>query len=404
MSALSKILLDLGNEVRGADYPKKQFTEETMPQSIIVDTFDNILIKEDWFYIIGNAYKKFPLLDELKSRGFKFEYYPNFLENFFNCKKIGIAGSHGKTTTTYFASKLIDKPINVLVGDGSGIGNKDAEYFLFEACEYQNTFLNYTYDYLVVLNIDYDHPDFFKNEKEYLFSFQKAVLNAKKLIINNDCENSMKILHKNKITYGFSLQSDVVISKIYNGVKIEFDDEFYIFDFPFYGDHLIYDFVASFIVALLVNDDVESIYKNMGKLALPKRRFTECKINNFILINDYAHHPTEISAVFNAVKKKYLDKKIVCIFQPHTYSRASKFHEEFIDALNNADDVYIMPVFSSVREVEKDEDIFLNLGNNFKKYYRDFYLNYVDCECVILFLGAGDIDDEFHFLFKKLNY
>ena len=404
MSALAKILLDLGNDVRGADYPKKQFTEKTMPHEITIDTFDNILLNEDWFYIIGNAYKKASIVDELISRSFQFEYYPNFLETFFKCQKIGIAGSHGKTTTTYFASKLIDKPVNVLVGDGSGKGDKDAEYFLFEACEYQNTFLNYTYDYLVVLNIDYDHPDFFANEKEYLFSFQKAALNAKKLIINNDCENCMKIIHKNKITYGFSLQSDVVISKIYNGVKIEFDNEIYMFDFPFYGDHLIYDFVASFIVSFLVNKDVKSIYKNMGKLALPKRRFTECKINNFILINDYAHHPTEIGAVLNAVKEKYLDKKIVCVFQPHTYSRATKFSKEFIEVLSHADDVYIMPVFSSVREMKKEENIFLNSKNNFKEYHRDFYQNYEDIECIILFLGAGDIDDEFHFLNKKLNY
>ena len=404
MSALAKILFDLDHKVRGADYPKKHFTEDSIDSSIIIDSFDKVLLDDDWFYIIGNAYKSSSVLDEIKDKKLNYEFYPKFIESFFKMGKIGITGSHGKTTTTFFASQLIDKPINVLVGDGTGIGNKNAEYLLFEACEYQNTFLNYTYDYLVVLNIDYDHPDFFKNENEYIFSFQKAVLNAKNLIINNDCKNCKKIIHKNAITFGFDLKSDVVISKIYNGVKIEFDDEEYSFEFPFYGDHLIYDFVASFIVSFLVNNDMKSIYKNVKKLSLPKRRFTEYKINNFILINDYAHHPTEIHAVLNTIKSKYKNTKIVCIFQPHTYSRTTKFLKEFVSELNRADAVYIMPVFSSVRECEDEENIMVKAGNNFKEYTRDFYIDYLSCECVIVFLGAGDIDEEFHFLFKKLNY
>jgi UDP-N-acetylmuramate-alanine ligase len=121
-------------------------------------------------------------------------------------KKVGVCGSHGKTTTTFFASQLIDKKINALIGDGSGFGNQESEYLLFEACEYQNNFLKYTYDYLVILNIDYDHPDYFKNANEYLYAFQKAALNTSFLVVNNDDNNCKKIVHKNKILFLIDLE------------------------------------------------------------------------------------------------------------------------------------------------------------------------------------------------------
>jgi UDP-N-acetylmuramate--alanine ligase len=178
MSALANILVDLGYKVSGVDYNKKYFTEATFSQSIVVENFDNYHLDEKYFYIIGNAFKLADITEEIKELGYHFEYYPSFLENFFKMKKIGVSGSHGKTTTTAFAHQLIKEDINVLIGDGTGRGNKDSKYFLFEACEYQNHFLSYTFDYLVILNIDYDHPDFFKNMSEYSFAFQKAALNS----------------------------------------------------------------------------------------------------------------------------------------------------------------------------------------------------------------------------------
>ena len=171
MSARANILADLGHGVKGADYDKKFFTEATLRESISVEKFENCNLSKEYFYIIGNAFKVSDITKKIISSGYNYLFYSNFLEEFFKMKKIGISGSHGKTTTTFFTSQLVTKKINALIGDGTGVGNFDSEYFLLEACEYQNHFLNYTYEYLVILNIDYDHPDFFKTNSEYVYAF-----------------------------------------------------------------------------------------------------------------------------------------------------------------------------------------------------------------------------------------
>ena len=399
MSALANILIDLGYKVSGVDYNKKYFTEASFRTSIHLESFNDYLLKEDYFYIIGNAFKLSDITKEIIDLNYRFEYYPQFLESFFKMKKIGIAGSHGKTTTTFFTSQLIDKPINTLVGDGTGFGNKDAAYFLFEACEYQNHFLNYTYDTLVILNIDYDHPDYFKNENEYIYAFQKAALNASFLLVNNDDNNCRKIVHSNKITFGFSPNSDIMLKMLENALSITFDGEEYLLPFKFYGKHMTYNLAAAFIVSYCVKTDISVILQKVEQLRLPKRRFTEHYIkSDLVLINDYAHHPTEIKAFISAARNKFPQYKLIVIYQGHTFSRTNAFLQEYANSLELADEIYIMPIFSSVREEEHDEWILLNMSNRFNKYSRCIKAALLSqSNTVIAFLGAGDIDNEFIF-------
>ena len=396
MSALANILVDLGHEVRGADYNKKYFTEDTLREKIIIDSFKDCQFDNSYFYIIGNAFKLSEVTKKIKELEYNFMYYPEFLESFFNMKKIGVTGSHGKTTTTFLASQMISKKINVLVGDGYGRGVVDAEYFLFEACEYQNHFLNYSYEYLVILNIDYDHPDFFKNKLDYAFAFQKAALKAEKIIVNYDDINCRKIVHKNKITFGFNPNSDVVMKLIDGKLNLKFDDEECNINFDFHGKYMAYNLAASFIVSYLVDEQVK---KNIKPLKLPVRRMTEFSLRrDLILVNDYAHHPTEITAVLNALKNKYEGLKLVVIYQGHTHSRTKTFCSEYVEALNIADEVYIMPTFSSVREEDFDSWLLADAYPAFKRYSRDLKKVLLDrANLVIAFLGAGDIDSEFNF-------
>lgn len=406
MSALANILVDLGYKVSGVDYNKKYFTEATFNQTIVVESFDNYHLDEKYFYIIGNAFKLADITEEIKELGYHFEYYPSFLENFFKMKKIGVSGSHGKTTTTSFACQLIKENINVLIGDGTGKGNKDSKYFLFEACEYQNHFLSYTFDYLVILNIDYDHPDFFKNMSEYSFAFQKAALNSEVLIINGDCEYSRKIVHKNKITFGFKPDCDIVLRLSDSKLYLMIEEVEYEFDFPFYAKHMAYNLAASIILTFLIDKDLSHVNSMVKKLRLPARRFNEFKVkDDAILIDDYAHHPTEIKALINTIRLKYPDKFLVVIYQGHTYSRTISFFDEYVNVLKEADEVYIMPIFSSVREEEFDEWALLRGCDNFKKYDRDSIESLINGKnIVVAFIGAGDINNEFIFLIKKVNY
>ena len=399
MSALANILVDLGHEVSGVDYRKKYFTEATFRDSIKVENFDNFHLEHSYFYVIGNAFKVHELTKKIQELKYNYEYYPKFLESFFKMKKIGISGSHGKTTTTYFTSQLIKQKLNVLVGDGYGCGNEKSEYFLFEACEYQNHFLNYTYDYLVILNIDYDHPDFFNNNTDYVFAFQKAALNTKTLIVNNDDYNCKKIVHKDKITFGFSLSSDIVLSLEDKKLIIKFDDNQYELEFDFYGKYMAYNLAAAFIVSYLIEGDVEFVNSKVNSLKMPARRFAEHSVrDDLILVNDYAHHPTEISVILKAIKQKYPTMKLVVIYQGHTHSRTKVFCNEYVESLKNADEVYIMPTFSSIREEDLESWLLADADKSFKRYDRNIKENLIKNQnLVIVFLGAGDIDTEFNF-------
>ena len=136
-------------------------------------------------------------------------------------------------------------------------------------------------------------------------------------------------------------------------------------------------------------------------LKMPRRRMEEVLKDDLVLVNDYAHHPTEIRAVYMALKDKYPTKKLIAIYQPHTFSRTDKFLNEYISALKLFDLVYVMPIFSSVRENEIDKWLLLNSDNSFLMYDRQIYESVFRGENVIAFMGAGDIDFEFNFFYDK---
>ena len=269
MSALANILSDLGYNVSGVDYNKKYFTDATLRKSINIETFENCILSNEYFYIVGNAFKISEITTKIKDSNYKYQYYSEFIEEFFKMPKIGVCGSHGKTTTTSFASQLIGEKINYLVGDGTGAGDVNSKYFLFEACEYQNNFLKYNYEYLIILNIDYDHPDFFKNSSEYSFAFVKAALQSNVVIVNYDDLNCRKIVHKNKITFGFNPLADIVLRLTENKLIIKMDEVSHELEFNFHGKHMAYNLGAAFIISYLIDKNHENIIKRVQKLKLP---------------------------------------------------------------------------------------------------------------------------------------
>lgn len=393
MSSLANVLVDLGHQVRGVDYNKKCFTEATLRQNIVLETFDNYNLPSDAFYIIGNIFKHSDIVTTLDNMGYKHMDYPVFIESFFKMKHVGIAGSHGKTTTALFTAYLDGKKSNLIIGDGTGFGVKKSKYLILEACEYRNTFLNYSYDYLAITNIDYDHPDFFKTEAEYVYAFQKAALKAQTLIYNYDDPNLRKIIHKNKVSFGFKDGAKVKIKvNEANTITLILDDNIYTFDVPFVGIHLAYDFAASFILSYLMGNNIKDIIERSKKLVLPKRRLNEKIVGENIIVDDYAHHPTEIRASISALRLKYPGKKLLCVFEPHTYTRTEKFLKDYINALKGADEVYIMPVFSSVREAGKESNPLLDEEASFLSY--DLKTLKAKKGYIILYMGAGDVSFE----------
>ncbi|MFI3252264.1 MAG: cyanophycin synthetase [bacterium] len=391
MASLSNILFDLGHEVRGCDFNKVFFTDKKINNEIIIDSFDSILIDNDYIYIIGNAYKT----HEIRGLVNNCVDYTIFIETFFKMEKIAISGTHGKTTTTSFLSQITNKEANVLSGDGNGKGNKNASYLILEACEYKNHFLNYTNKILLINNIEYDHPDFFNNINEVIMSFQRCANNSEVLVVNGDCTNCLKIKHFNKIRFGMKnyndikflykqFKSNIVLTIYFYGNKEEII-------LPILAKHNIYNYVGAFILSKLIDSSDEYILEKSKTISLPSRRQEITKKGNSIIVDDYAHHPTEIKNTLEYLKEYYDDYEVVVLFQPHTYSRTDSFIDDFITSLSIANEVYILDVFSSVRETGEENNL-LN-KTKFEKFDEKILEEIGIKKKVYVFMGAGDVNN-----------
>lgn len=386
LSALAKILIDNGHIVYGVDESTTYYTEKGLNTRI--DSFDKMKLSKSYFYIIGNAYTNHSVSKYIRLMKYYYMSYPQFITYYFkNNNFISVCGSHGKTTTTKLLSEFIDNS-TYLIGDGTGKAGSNNN-FIIEACEYKSTFLNYYPNITILLNIDYDHPDYFKTEKEYIDAFKIFTRQSKIVIANGDDTNINNIKNDRFITFGLNDDNDIVFT--YNNGIVRILSEEY--NMPIIGLHYAYDFVGAFLVSKLLGVDESYIKNKLMSFKPPRRRLESFKLNKCECILDYAHHPTEIKCVFNTLKEIYKNKKIVCCFQPHTISRTKAFLKGFKEALSMFSDIYLLPIFTSVRELKneaEENELYKYLG--FKAINSINEIDY-NQDNVYAFLGAGDIDN-----------
>ena len=418
MSALAQCLKCNGEMVIGSDKEEHFFTEDKLNDcKIPIFKFnkENINKYKSYIFIISHAYDEFnnEEVKEVINKNFEYYYYSDFINNYFDNIKIGIAGTHGKTTVTTMTMKLFENDnISYIIGDGEGGGCPNSKYLIFEACEYKYHFINYDYDFLIINNIDYDHPDYYNNLDEVVTAFKLVSKKAKCIIVNNDDIHCKKIKNNCRYTFGIKNKSFVtgtILLENEYGYKIKVsvkDKEFY-FDLPIYGIHMVYNFLASFTIFYLthykkrnIEDFVSQIFR---KYVNPKRRVQEIKlINGNILINDYAHHPNEIESSYNSIKQKYQNYDVTIVFQPHTYSRTIFLSKQFQDIFKDKD-VYIANTFTA-REEHDDikEKIVSEIFKGIKKYDLDEIKSLIkkNNKQIIIFMGAGNIGDEIEKILK----
>lgn len=408
MSALANILHDIGKDVQGSDVETHYFTQELLEdKGVSLLPFNAENIEKEHIVIAGNAYKDdHPEIQAAKIKGNPvFRYHQVLGAMISESTSVAISGAHGKTSTTGLASHVLKSifPTTYLIGDGTGVGEKDAKYFVFEACEYKRHFLAYKPDYAIITNIDFDHPDYFKDLEDVKESFETFAAQAKKAVIGcGDDENVREMARRNEIfTYGLEKNNMLQAQRIKTtdeGTSFEgvLDGEslgkFFI---PLFGNHHVSNALAVVAVCLLEGISMEEAKKHFATYDGVKRRFHVEEFNGNIVIDDYAHHPTEIKATIESVRVKYPNKECVVVFQPHTYTRTKQFLREFASALAMADKIYLCDIFSSAREQEGHISIFdlINLtprSNYLTKENIEYHLS--PCEGkVILFMGAGDI-------------
>ena len=339
---------------------------------------------------------------------------------------IAIAGAHGKTTSTSMLSTILndsDHNPTILIGGiastiGSNVQIGDTSIFLLEACEYKENFLEFKPNIGIILNIDEDHLDYFEDLDHIIRAFTKFAKNIPSngtLIINNDDYNAKKIISHvdcEVITFGINSNST------FQAKHIVFDDNghsqfevFYkedllgAFQLKFPGKHNIYNVLSTIAASYKLNIKTNKIIESVKSYAGVRRRFEILgTYNGATIIDDYAHHPTEIKSVL-AAAKKIPNNKVVCIFQPHTYSRTRNLMLQFSTAFNDADSIIITDIYSPPgREDESDKtihstDLVAEIASetNKVKYIGDldaavdFILATAQPNDIILTLGAGNI-------------
>ena len=373
MSGLAEILLEEGFTVSGSDSKESPLTKKLESEGAVIhygQCAENITDTIDCVVYTAAINRSNPELMEAVSRKIpmltRAELLGQLMKNYDT--PIAVSGTHGKTTTTSMISHILlaadlDPTISVggiLKAIGGNIRVGKSETFITEACEYTNSFLLFFPKISVILNIEEDHLDFFKDLEDIRHSFHQfaGLLPADgTLVINGEIENYPEIyegLDCNVVTYGTADTFD------YSAADIAYDDKGFVsfelikhgerkgrIQLSVTGDHNVSNALASIATAELLDIPMETIQKGLLSFGGTDRRFEyKGTFNGVTIVDDYAHHPTEIAATLKAAQH-YPHEKIWCVFQPHTYTRTKAFFNEFAEALSHTDHLVLADIYAA---------------------------------------------------------
>ena len=419
LSAVAEILQDNGHVVSGTDINRSDITDHLNKVGIKVfyehkaenvDDVDAIVysnaVSDTNPEIVRAKERRIPIFSRAEVLGMLMNNYKH---------SIAVCGTHGKTTVTSMTSLILRdakyEPTILVGGNVDEIkGNVeigDTNYFVTEACEYMDSFLHLTPTIGVLLNIDSDHLDYFKDMDHIVKSFKAFVSNIprKGIIIafgeNPFVKEALRGLN-NVITYGYTDSND------FYAENVSFDDS----GFPEYdichegkvlchlhlgvpGEHNVLNSMAAYVTAryLGVGDDVIAGTLKHFKGTHRRFDFTGVTKNGAKIVDDYAHHPTEIKATLSAASK-VKHNKLRVVFQPHTYTRTKALFEEFVDSFDHVDSLIITDIYAA-----REKDVYgvssYQLVNAIKAEYPDREVYYVqDFEDIVKYLAANAEKDD----------
>lgn len=439
MSALAEILLDKGFEISGSDMKSSHITQKLRNKGIkiyIGHHEDNVLgadmivytsaVKSDNPELVKAKALDLDILDRAEMLGKLMTEYTT---------SIAVSGAHGKTTTTSMISLIFEhaelNPTILVGGELTEIGGNvkvgSNDFLITEACEYKDNFLKFFPNVGIVLNVDEDHLDYFKDLEHILSTFSKFVkLIPKKghLILNNDDYNVRKLIPHascNIITCGINIDSD------FQAINITFNEAGYPsfdvthkgktldrFTLNIPGRHNIYNALAAIVTAYTLEVPLEKTKEKLSHFKGTHRRFDILgKWNGINVIDDYAHHPTEIKATLDAAKK-FPHNKIWCVFQPHTYSRTKSLLLDFAKSFNDADKIIITDIYAAREEdtgeihsktlvdliKQEGHDVtYISTFNEVVQYLKD----HTASDDIVLTMGAGNVYEVGEMLVNKAN-
>ncbi len=358
MSALALLLSDLGYEVIGYDDASEhRFTEDRLRERGIpiysepyedLDS-DTIVVRSP---AIRDDHREMQRVFEMDLRNYEYHEMLGKLTKKFDT--ICISGCHGKTTTTSMLAHIMKEieGCSYIIGDGNGYADKESRRFILEACEYRRHFLAYDPEYVVITNIELDHTDYYKDIDDMISAYQEFANKASKMVIicGDDPYTHSLDISKPVYYYGIDEDNDIQAKNIeYRNDGTSFDvfieEEYYgHFDLPLFGKHMLLNALAAISICHYERLEAKEVSKSLKTFHGADRRFKETFIGDNVLIDDYAHHPTEVKVTIKAARQKYPDKTIVAVFKAHTFSRVQEFSKEFAAALSLADKAFVMDI------------------------------------------------------------
>jgi UDP-N-acetylmuramate--alanine ligase len=461
MTMLAQFLAGKGYEVSGSDTEEKFMTDEVLAKAgikVIEGFSENNIPKEADLIIYSTSYNENTNAELKKALAGKIKIlkYAEALGEVFNkYYGIAVAGAHGKTTTTAWLGYVLEKSglsPSVLVGarvpqfDGASLIGK-SDYLVVETDEYQNKLKYFNPKMVLLNNIEYDHPDFFPTMDDYQQVFIDFIAKPPKsgfLVANFDDKIIQKIANVNcrakVISYAIKEAADYVAfdiknenGKQYFKVKLGVDDEMDLKETEFPagnsvsgdlearedmlgdfvislgGKHNIYNALAVIASCVELGVDLVDIRTHLEEFTGTARRMQVLgEYRGGIIIDDYAHHPTEIKATLEAVKQKYPKNKIRVVFHPHTYTRTKALLEDFSQSFDLADEVIVLDIYGSVREKQGGVhsrdlvDSIINYQLSIKnekivkhiptlKEVEDYLRENIERDDVVVLMGAGDV-------------
>ncbi len=373
MSGLAEILIGRGYKVSGSDATKTPLTNklEHLGAKVFIGqkygqhkgaalVVKTSAISSDNDELRGAIEDGVPILERI-------DVLSQIMDEF--AMSVGVSGMHGKTTCTSMIATILigcqmDPTVHIgseldLIGGTTRVGNSDV--FVAEACEYKDNFLSLNPNIEVILNIDRDHLDYFKNLDHIINSFSTYIAKIPDngtLIANGDDENVLTAAKSRKcdmITFGLNEKNDVYAKNlsckkdgscdfdlVYKGRKMGKAS----LSVP--GNHNIYNALASIVASYICGADIACAIKQVSKYKGAKRRFENVgkNCNGIDVFHDYAHHPIEVKATLQSAKAKGY-KNIICIFQPHTYTRTKALFNEFTESFDEADHVVFVDIYAA---------------------------------------------------------
>jgi len=379
MSGLAKLLLKNGAIVTGSDQTPTDIVARLNQKGADIKIGHNPgnLLDDLHAVVISAAIRdnNIELLKARKNRVKVYKYAQMLGQVMNRYDGIAVCGTHGKSTTSGWLAFVLDQagldPSFIIgadiiqLGTSSAVGN--GEYFIAEACEYDRSFLNLHPQIAVILNIEQDHLDYYRDEAEIVEAFAQFASGVRDdgvVIANGDDVNVAEAIkpiehHRRCLTFGLGQKCDFSARNITAGQGSYSFDVYHIGEklarakIALPGVHNVLNALAVIAAAVQTGLSLEVVLETLPRFAgMDRRMMLKAHINDITVVDDYAHHPTEIKASLKAIRERFLPRRIFCVFQPHQYSRTRFLLEDFAESFKLAD-VTIVPKIYFVRDTEQ---------------------------------------------------